>query len=149
MTGKKQVFIHYKDEPASKRGTKKTASKPPVRSVSLKEAKSTAPRKRALCQVVDDVRSFSDEEDYPSYIAPIGEDDDITTASPGVKIRSHEEVFTSQGVDDVSDKLLLKLKGLREQVRNSTISRSCDPLISLVYSLPAGSQGGRSIPTTF
>ena len=145
LSGQKRVMIHVRAGPTSagpsKKTTKKTASKPVVRTASKKTV--IQEKKVSLFQLDDDyLGSFSDDEEFDGYVPFIDDDDEIVEASsPKPKawppVRSVSERVTAlrpspsiEVIDDnegvsmsTKDRLHLDLKALRHQVSRCDTTR--------------------------
>lgn len=131
LQGKRKVTIYVKSGSASvKKNLKKVTTKSTTRS--LKTKKTVVQEKAvALYQSDDYFGSFSDDEDYDAYIAPVDDEDDIVeTSSPKPKAwpplrpaqekvqapaQTNEEIGENSN-ETISDQLHLELIALRQQV---------------------------------
>jgi hypothetical protein len=141
LGGRERVTIYVKagsgSAGPSKKTTKKTGSKPAARPASAKSKKTVVvqEKKVSLYQADDTLGSYSDDEEYDTYIPLIDEDDDIVEAtSPKPKAwppaRSTQdraanlrpspsiELIDNSGDASMShiDQLHLDLKALRQEV---------------------------------
>ena len=141
LGGRERVTIYVKAgfgaAGPSKKTTKKTGSKPVARPASAKSKKVVVvqEKKVSFYQADDTLGSYSDDEEYDTYIPSIDEDDDIVEASsPKPKawppVRSTQDRAANlrpspsiEPIDDngnasmgLIDQLHLDLKALRQEV---------------------------------